>query len=182
MTLAIGSCRRAALGGHVACCEDCAHRVIAYINRRNRDCPTCKPRRYRAAHSSQSLRQTRQQRPWPQAWRVERCSCAAIALFGPVGSSPKMCQPGFPQARAFCRARPFARAFRARTTKRSPVFDLHLGSAVSTRRFFAHAPECCGGRFSLRCCLDRHFIEPRSNPSERFAYGGPVAALVVNQH
>ena len=35
------SCRTAALGGHVARCEDCAHEVIAYNSCRNRHCPKC---------------------------------------------------------------------------------------------------------------------------------------------
>jgi hypothetical protein len=38
---AIESCRTAALGGHVAACRDCAHRVIAYNSCRNRHCPKC---------------------------------------------------------------------------------------------------------------------------------------------
>ena len=38
---AIESCRTAALGGHVARCEDCAHEVIAYNSCRNRHCPKC---------------------------------------------------------------------------------------------------------------------------------------------
>ena len=38
---AIESCRKAALGGHVARCEDCAHTVIAYNSCRNRHCPKC---------------------------------------------------------------------------------------------------------------------------------------------
>ncbi len=38
---AIESCRTAALGGHVARCEDCAHEVIAYNSCRNRHCPMC---------------------------------------------------------------------------------------------------------------------------------------------
>ena len=38
---AIESCRTAALGGHVARCEDCAHQVIAYNSCRNRHCPKC---------------------------------------------------------------------------------------------------------------------------------------------
>jgi hypothetical protein len=38
---AIESCRTAALGGHVARCEDCAHTVIAYNSCRNRHCPKC---------------------------------------------------------------------------------------------------------------------------------------------
>ena len=33
--------RTAALGGHVARCEDCAHSVIAYNSCRNRHCPKC---------------------------------------------------------------------------------------------------------------------------------------------
>ena len=36
---AIERCRTAALGGHVARCEDCAHAVIAYNSCRNRHCP-----------------------------------------------------------------------------------------------------------------------------------------------
>ncbi len=36
---AIERCRTAALGGHVAACQDCAHRVIAYNSCRNRHCP-----------------------------------------------------------------------------------------------------------------------------------------------
>ena len=38
---AIVSCRTAALGGHVARCEDCAHTVISYNSCRNRHCPKC---------------------------------------------------------------------------------------------------------------------------------------------
>jgi hypothetical protein len=38
---AIESCRTAALGGHVARCEDCTHTVIAYNSCRNRHCPKC---------------------------------------------------------------------------------------------------------------------------------------------
>jgi hypothetical protein len=40
---AIERCRTAALGGHVARCEndDCGHTVIAYNSCRNRHCPKC---------------------------------------------------------------------------------------------------------------------------------------------
>ncbi|MFQ5956047.1 MAG: IS91 family transposase, partial [Kiloniellales bacterium] len=38
---AIESCRTAALGGHVARCERCAHTQIAYNSCRNRHCPKC---------------------------------------------------------------------------------------------------------------------------------------------
>ncbi|MGA7328582.1 MAG: IS91 family transposase [Rhodomicrobium sp.] len=38
---AIEACRTAALGGHVAACEDCAHTVIAYNSCGNRHCPKC---------------------------------------------------------------------------------------------------------------------------------------------
>jgi hypothetical protein len=38
---AIESCRTAALGGHVARCEDCAYASIAYNSCRNRHCPKC---------------------------------------------------------------------------------------------------------------------------------------------
>jgi hypothetical protein len=38
---AIENCRTAALGGHVAACQDCAHTVIAYNSCRNRHCPKC---------------------------------------------------------------------------------------------------------------------------------------------
>ena len=38
---AIEHCRTAALGGHVARCEDCAHTHIAYNSCRNRHCPKC---------------------------------------------------------------------------------------------------------------------------------------------
>jgi hypothetical protein len=38
---AIESCRTAALGGHVARCEKCAHIQIAYNSCRNRHCPKC---------------------------------------------------------------------------------------------------------------------------------------------
>ncbi|MCH7795615.1 MAG: IS91 family transposase [Proteobacteria bacterium] len=38
---AIETCRTAALGGHVAACEDCAHIQIAYNSCRNRHCPKC---------------------------------------------------------------------------------------------------------------------------------------------
>jgi hypothetical protein len=38
---AIERCRTAALGGHVACCQKCAHTLIAYNSCRNRHCPKC---------------------------------------------------------------------------------------------------------------------------------------------
>ena len=38
---AIETCRTAALGGHVARCEDCSHTQIAYNSCRNRHCPKC---------------------------------------------------------------------------------------------------------------------------------------------
>src|SRR3981081_3877617 len=38
---AIERCRTAALGVHVARCEDCAYTVIAYNSCRNRHCPKC---------------------------------------------------------------------------------------------------------------------------------------------
>jgi hypothetical protein len=38
---AIETCRTAALGGHVARCEDCTHTRIAYNSCRNRHCPKC---------------------------------------------------------------------------------------------------------------------------------------------
>jgi hypothetical protein len=38
---AIERCRTAALGGHLARCEDCAYTTIAYNSCRNRHCPKC---------------------------------------------------------------------------------------------------------------------------------------------
>jgi hypothetical protein len=38
---AIENCRTAALGGHVARCENCAHTQISYNSCRNRHCPKC---------------------------------------------------------------------------------------------------------------------------------------------
>ena len=38
---AIESCRTAALGGHIARCEDCAYTTIAYNSCHNRHCPKC---------------------------------------------------------------------------------------------------------------------------------------------
>ena len=38
---AIETCRTAALGGHVAACQDCGHRHVAYNSCRNRHCPKC---------------------------------------------------------------------------------------------------------------------------------------------
>ena len=38
---AIERCRTAALGGHVARCQDCEHTHIAYNSCRNRHCPKC---------------------------------------------------------------------------------------------------------------------------------------------
>jgi Zn finger protein HypA/HybF involved in hydrogenase expression len=38
---AIERCRTAALGGHVARCEDCDHTTISYNSCRNRHCPKC---------------------------------------------------------------------------------------------------------------------------------------------
>jgi len=38
---AIERCRTAALGGHVARCDDCAHTAISFNSCRNRHCPKC---------------------------------------------------------------------------------------------------------------------------------------------
>src|SRR3982074_2718851 len=38
---AIESCRTAALGGHVARCEDCAYTTIPHTSGRTRHCPKC---------------------------------------------------------------------------------------------------------------------------------------------
>ena len=38
---AIENCRTAALGGHVARCENCPHTQISYNSCRNRHCPKC---------------------------------------------------------------------------------------------------------------------------------------------
>ena len=38
---AVEACRTAALGGHVAVCQGCAHSQIAYNSCRNRHCPKC---------------------------------------------------------------------------------------------------------------------------------------------
>ncbi len=51
---AIETCRTAALGGHVAACEDCAHTLIAYNSCRNRHCPKCQGA---AAHDWLAARQ-----------------------------------------------------------------------------------------------------------------------------
>ena len=45
---AIEICRTAALGGHVECCQDCAHTRIAYNSCRNRHCNKCQ---WRAAEA-----------------------------------------------------------------------------------------------------------------------------------
>jgi hypothetical protein len=55
---AIESCRTAALGGHVARCEDCAYTTIAYNSCRNRHCPKCQgaaPTRGGAARAPELL-------------------------------------------------------------------------------------------------------------------------------
>ena len=45
---AIKACRTAALGGHVARCEECPHTLIAYNSCRNRHCPKCQASAARA--------------------------------------------------------------------------------------------------------------------------------------
>jgi len=55
---AIASCRTAALGGHVARCEDCAYTAIAYNSCRNRHCPKCQgaaAREWMAAREAELL-------------------------------------------------------------------------------------------------------------------------------
>ena len=55
---AIESCRTAALGGHVARCEECAHTMIAYNSCRNRHCPKCQgaaAREWMAAREAELL-------------------------------------------------------------------------------------------------------------------------------
>jgi Transposase zinc-binding domain len=57
---AIESCRTAALGGHVARCENdaCGHTAIAYNSCRNRHCPKCQgaaAREWMAAREAELL-------------------------------------------------------------------------------------------------------------------------------
>jgi hypothetical protein len=55
---AIERCRTAALGGHVARCEDCAYTTIAYNSCRNRHCPKCQgaaARQWLAAREAELL-------------------------------------------------------------------------------------------------------------------------------
>jgi predicted Zn-ribbon and HTH transcriptional regulator len=51
---AITRCRTAALGGHVAACQNCGHSHIAYNSCRNRHCPKCQGK---AAHDWLEARQ-----------------------------------------------------------------------------------------------------------------------------
>ena len=55
---AIENCRTAALGGHVARCEDCSYTTIAYNSCRNRHCPKCQgaaAREWMAAREAELL-------------------------------------------------------------------------------------------------------------------------------
>jgi putative transposase/transposase-like zinc-binding protein len=55
---AIENCRTAALGGHVARCQDCAYTTIAYNSCRNRHCPKCQgaaAREWMAAREAELL-------------------------------------------------------------------------------------------------------------------------------
>src|SRR3954464_11386148 len=62
---AIERCRTAALGGHVARCEDCSHTLIAYNSCRNRHCPKCQ------GHAAREWLAGREGRP-PRGWGAER--------------------------------------------------------------------------------------------------------------
>jgi hypothetical protein len=71
---AIERCRTAALGGHVARCENqkCAHTIIAYNSCRNRHCPKCQ-----GAAAAPPSHTSRDFVPWrfldaglPSAWMV----------------------------------------------------------------------------------------------------------------
>jgi transposase-like zinc-binding protein len=64
---AIERCRTAALGGHVARCENekCAHTIIAYNSCRNRHCPKCQgaaAREWLAEREAELLRRVRDER------------------------------------------------------------------------------------------------------------------------
>src|ERR1700675_1703656 len=71
---AIESCRTAALGGHVARCEDCAHTTIAYNSCRNRHCPKCQGA---AAREWMAAREAAFRRVVSAI--VGRCTASAIA-------------------------------------------------------------------------------------------------------
>jgi hypothetical protein len=49
---AIERCRTAALGGHVARCENCGHDHISYNSCRNRHCPKCQAGAAKAWHAA----------------------------------------------------------------------------------------------------------------------------------
>ena len=62
---AIERCRTAALGGHVARCQDCAYTTIAYNSCRNRHCPKCQgaaAKQWLAEREAELLRRVRNER------------------------------------------------------------------------------------------------------------------------
>jgi hypothetical protein len=68
---AIERCRTAALGGHVARCENeaCGHTIIAYNSCRNRHCPKC---------------QGSQAREWLEARKAELLEVTEVAHHKPA--------------------------------------------------------------------------------------------------
>src|SRR3974377_2493956 len=75
---AIERCRMAALGGHVARCENeaCGHTLIAYNSCRNRHCPKCQAaasRRWLADREAGVL-------PAPYFHVVTRCRASSLTL------------------------------------------------------------------------------------------------------
>ena len=84
---AIERCRTAALGGHVARCEDCAHTVIAYNSCRNRHCPKCRRARsqWRAGFRCPTSTGNEDRRP-RRAMSSAGLAAASPTPVGPSGS------------------------------------------------------------------------------------------------
>ena len=66
---AIERCRTAALGGHVARCEACAHTTIAYNSCRNRHCPKCQGAVAKQWLAERQAEMVARDKTWPAMWK-----------------------------------------------------------------------------------------------------------------
>ncbi len=140
---AIESCRTAALGGHVARCEKCAHTHIAYNSCRNRHCPKCQgaaAKEWLADREAELL-------PVPY-YHVVFHRIRHYGLFANGGRADNI-----------ARAR---QLLNVPTTQRETGDDATVGD--SEPQTLSHPCPCCGGRMIVIETFERGCV-PRYRPT-----------------
>ncbi len=126
---AIEHCRTAALGGHVARCEDCAHEHIAYNSCRNRHRPKCQAGAARA---------------WLAAREAE---LLPVGYFHMVFTLPK------PIADIAHQSEPMERQWSERHWRTRAIYNLLMRASADTALKIAADPKHLGARIGITSVL-----------------------------